>query len=165
MAKDEKNDVDERKEAKSFENKPSTLDPLTHEELRLMYDRASEAVLFSKNIQWRSVGSSLVVFGAIIAIDVFVPAGKFLATFLTLLSIVLATGVVFVLVMYQWWQFNEINRIVEIEKHFSSLYIKIRDIKDRRDGNLHRYTLLFFMCAVVVLGAVVTNIVIKQTPG
>ena len=61
----------EESEEDTFENRPSDLDDLTHQELRLMYDRASEAVLFAKNIQWRSVGSSLVVMAAFITLATF----------------------------------------------------------------------------------------------
>jgi len=163
MAKDSKaNENDEVDETEPFENSPSDLDESTHAELLLMYERASESILFAKNIQWRSVGSSLLVFGAIIAIAFFGSSDEFLVNLLGVLTIVLAIGVIFVLIMYQFWQFNEIARIVELEKYFSTLYLKIRDIKSRREGNIHRYTLLLFMCVVVTLGAFVTNVVIAR---
>jgi len=150
-------------EQENFINDPSTLDELTHKELRLMHKEASTAILFAKDIQWRSVGASLLVFGACIAIAVSTSADLAFANLLSALTILLACGVIFVLIMYQFWQFNEITRIIKIEKHFSSLYVKIRDSKSRREGNAHRYTLLIFMIAVVVLGAVVANIAIKHS--
>jgi uncharacterized membrane protein len=85
-----------------------------------------------------------------------------LANILGVATIILAGGVIFVLTLYQSWQYNEISRIVELEKHFSSLYRKIRDVKSRREGNVHRYTLLMLMVAVEVAGAGVTLYVIKQ---
>ncbi|MEL0114641.1 MAG: hypothetical protein VW835_23155, partial [Rickettsiales bacterium] len=95
---------------------------------------ASEAILFAKNIQWRSVGSSLIVMAVFIALAVFgKPRGEF-ANILGVATIVLAGGVIFVLILYQMWQYNEISRIVAIEQNFSSLYRKIRDIKSRREG-------------------------------
>ena len=160
MAKKPKDDVDNAE--KTFENEPSSLDEVTHAELRQMHEEATASILFAKDIQWRSVGASLLVFGAIIAIDVFTSADKSTANLLALLTILLSCGVTFVLIMYQFWQINEINRINEIEKHFSTLYMKIRKIKSRREGNIHRYTLLFFMITVVFLGAAVANIVIRQ---
>ena len=156
---DQEKDVEEEE---PFENTPSDLDEITHAELRLMHERSSEAILFAKNIQWRSVGASLLVFGALIAIAFFGSADKSLVKLLGVLSILLACGVIFVLVMYQFWQFNEIGRIVEVERYFSSLYLKIRDIKSQREGNLHRYALLLFMIIVVVTGALVSNLVIKR---
>ncbi|MCK5445337.1 MAG: hypothetical protein KAI73_06910 [Rhodospirillaceae bacterium] len=144
----------------SFENSPSSLDEMTHEELRMMHNQSSRAILFAKNIQWRTVGSSLLVFGALIALAFYGASDRNLVRLLGMLTIVLAIGAIFVLFMYQFWQFNEIRRLVEIEKNFSSLYIKIRDVKSKREGNVHRYTILMFMCIVVLLGAIVSNIVI-----
>ncbi|MHA1597160.1 MAG: hypothetical protein ACTSV1_00415 [Alphaproteobacteria bacterium] len=157
---DEKDAVDEVEEP--FENQPSDLDEMTHTELRLMHEEAAAAILFAKNIQWQSVGAALLVFGACVGIVVFTGAGDTFVNQISALTILLTCGVIFVLTMYQFWQFNEINRINEIERHFSSLYEKIRNIKSHREGNLHRYTLLLFMITTVVLGAVVTNIAIKQ---
>lgn len=145
-----------------FENEPTELDEFTHAELLSMYNRCSEAILFSKSIQWRSVGSALLVFVALTGIAFLDPEDKFLINLLGTLSILLTCGVIFVLVMYQFWQFNEVQRIVEIEKNFSTLYLKIRDIKNQREGNIHRYTILLFMCITVILGAFVTNLVIKK---
>ena len=145
-----------------FENQPSDLDELTHMELRLMHQEASSAILFAKNIQWRSVGASLLVFGACIAVAVATPIDMMFANLLSGITIVLTCGVIFVLLMYQFWQFNEISRIRKIEENFSTLYIKISGLKSRREGNAHRYTIFFFMSAVVIMGAVVANIAIKK---
>ena len=149
-------------EEKPFENTPSDLDDLTHQELRLMYDRASESILFAKNIQWRSVGSSLIVMAVFIALATFGKPSDEMANILGVATIVLAGGVIFVLILYQMWQYNEISRIVEIERQFSTLYRRIRDIKSRREGDVHRYTLLMFMVFVECAGAGVTLYVIKQ---
>ena len=146
-------------EERPFENTPTELDDLTHHELSLMFERSTEAVLFAKNIQWRTVGSSLIVF---IALVMFGKPSDELANILAVATIVLAGGVIFVLTLYQSWQYNEISRIVELEKHFSTLYRKIRDVKSRREGNFHRYTLLLIMAGVVAVGAGVTIYVIKQ---
>jgi len=162
--KPEKGGAEEKpkEEEKPFENTPSELDDLTHHELRLMFDRSAEAVLFAKNIQWRSVGSSLIVMAVFIALVMFGTPSEALANILGVATIVLAGGVIFVLTLYQSWQYNEISRIVELEKHFSTLYRKIRDVKSRREGNFHRYTLLLFMAGVEITGAGVTLYVINQ---
>lgn len=152
----------EESDTEIFENRPSDLDESTHAELRLMFDRASEAILFAKKIQWQSVGACLLVFVAIIGIAFFGASDKPLVKLLGIVTIILTCGVIFVLIMYQFWQFNEINKITEIERHFSTLYLKIRDLKSRREGNFHRYTLLLFMCTTVIVGAIITNLVIKR---
>jgi hypothetical protein len=155
----------ERHREREFVNEPSGLDEATHQELRLMHQEAAAAMLFAKDIQWRSVGALLLVYGAIIAIATFTTADKSFRDLLTILSIVLASGVFFVLLMYQFWQLNEMTKIDEIEKQFSSLYRKIGRIKSRREGNIHRYTLLLFMMVVVVLGVVVVNVALHQVLG
>ena len=162
MAKKPETDEQSKDDEKPFENTPSELDDLTHHELRLMFDRSAEAVLFAKNIQWRSVGSSLIVMAVFVAVVMFGKPSDELANILGVATIILAGGVIFVLTLYQSWQYNEISRIVELEKHFSSLYRKIRDVKSRREGNVHRYTLLMLMVVVEVAGAGVTLYVIKQ---
>ncbi len=145
----------------SFENEPSKLDSLTHEELRLMHREASQAILFAKSMQWWSVGSGLVAFGACIAIAAYLSPNSMVERLLSGLSIVLVCGIIFLLLMYQFWQFNEITRIRKTEEHFSTLYRKINNFKSSREGNAHRYTMLLFMIALVIIGGVVTNIAIS----
>jgi len=165
-AKDEKSDKPDAKEAKpekeAFVNEPSSLDESTHRELELMHREASEAILFAKSIQWRSVGATLLVYGAFIAIAVFTEAGTKFGDVMKIMSILLACGVIFVLVMYQFWQINEINRINAIDRHFSTLYLRISRLKSRREGNFHRYTILIFMILAVILGVVVAMFGIDQ---
>ena len=156
------NSTEDDVEVDEFTNQPSDLDALTHEELRLMHQEATTNLLFAKNIQWRSVGSTLFVFIGFIAITQFTAAADSSKHLLPALIIVLTCGVIFVLLMYQFWQFNEVSRIRQIEKNFSSLYNKINGLKSHREANTHRYTLLIFMVAVVILGGVVTSVALQQ---
>ncbi|MFC1673177.1 hypothetical protein ACFL12_03385 [Pseudomonadota bacterium] len=158
----EKTEDNEDKEETPFINEPSSLDELTHSELLLMHGEASKSLLFAKSIQWRSVGSTLLVYGGCIAIAVFTPADVAFARLLTALIIVLACGVIFLLIMYQFWQFNEINRLREIDTNFSTLYIKINNTKSRREASAHRYTILLSMIVMVILGAIVSCISIAH---
>ena len=160
MAKTKKDD--DREAVDDFVNEPSSLDELTHHELRMMHTAATTNLLFAKNIQWRSVGSTLFIFIGLIAITQFTAAANSSKHLLPLLIIVLTCGVIFVLLMYQFWQFNEVSRVREIEKHFSSLYNKVNGFKSRREANTHRYTLLVFMITVVIIGAIVTSIALQQ---
>lgn len=160
MVKQATHDEDERDPF--FENTPSALDDKTHAELMLMHGEASRNLLFAKNIQWRSVGSALIVFAGCIAISRFISADADFARVLSGLIILLTCGVIFVLIMYQFWQFNEISRLREIDAQFSSLYVKISNLKSRREANAHRYTILACMIAIVILGAVIASLAIEQ---
>ncbi len=159
MAKKSDNEAEDEQEP--FENQPSDLDELTHAELRLMYDKASDAVLFAKRIQWLAVGGAVLVCGGFTTFAVLSRLRSSVSALFGISTILLACGVILVLIMYQLWQFNEISRIVKIEEQFSSLYIKIRDVSSRREGTIQRYTLLFFMCAMVILSAAIALIVLK----
>jgi hypothetical protein len=145
-----------------FENTPSDLDEASHAELVLMINQSSASLLFAKDIQWKSVGAALVVFGANIAIAHYSSVDRFLISLLGWFSIVLAAGTIFVLAMYQAWQVNELGKINAAEAHFSTLYRNVRDLKSRREGNFHRYTLLACMVVLVLSGAFVSNMVIAR---
>ena len=159
MAKDTENDTEDDQEP--FENQPSDLDELTHAELRLMYEKASDAVLFAKRIQWLAVGGSVLVSGGFTTFAVLTRLRSSFATLFGITTILLTCGVILVLLMYQFWQFNEISRIVKIEEQFSTLYRNIRDVSSRREGTVQRYTLLFFMCAMVIMAAAIALFVLK----
>lgn len=145
-----------------FVNEASSLDELTHTELRMMHQEGAAAILFAKKLQWQSVGSSLLVFGAAIAISFSKIADKSLTDLLVVMIIVMTCGVILVLVLYQFWQFNEITRIKKIDRHLSSLYKSIKDVKSSREGNYHRYTLLVAMILTVVMGAGVAIVSIQK---
>jgi hypothetical protein len=135
------------------ENEPSNLDEMTHTELRMMHEEATNAILFSKSVQWRVVGVSLLIFGGIVIVTSASIVTRSSSSLLTLLAISLSCGAIFLLMMYQFWQYNEIKRIIAIEKLFSSQYNKIRNLNSRREGNIDRYTLLIFMTMVIIAGA------------
>lgn len=152
----------EREHEREFHNERSALDEATHRELLLMHRESAEAILFAKNIQWRSVGAVLLVYGAFIAIASFTAVSKPMIDLLTVITIVLACGALFVLLMYQFWQLNEMHKMDEIARQFSSLFRRVARIKSRREGNIHRYTLLFFMIVVVTLGVIVVNVALRH---
>ncbi len=162
-AKDDKSDAkDAKPEKEAFVNEPSSLDESTHRELELLHREASTSILFAKSIQWRTVGATLIVFGSLIALAALTEAGSKLVDIMKIVSILLACGAIFVLLMYQFWQVNEINRINAIDRHFSTLYMRISRLKSRREGNFHRYTILMFMILAVVIGVVVFMFGIDQ---
>jgi len=141
----------------TFENEPSNLDEMTLWELRLMHQESAAAVLFAKGMQWRLVGGTLLIFGAMIVFGLFAPTNPQFEKVLAATSILLTCGIIFILTMYQFWQFNEFAKMDEIETNFSTLYVKIRSKQSRRMPGYQRYTLLLSMIIAVVVGAVVAN--------
>ncbi len=144
-----------------FENEPSNLDEMTLFELRLMHQESSDAVLFAKGMQWRLVGGTLLIFGAMIVFGLFARIDPQFVKILAGTSILLSCGVIFILTMYQFWQFNEFAKMNEIETNFSTLYVKIRSKQSRRVSSYQRFTLLLSMIIAVVVGAVVANMGIR----
>ena len=71
--------------------------------------------------------------------------------------ILLTMGVIFTLIVYQFWQHTESLKINEINKHMSTLFKRVRRMKSFREANIHRYMLLVFMVVAIILGAFVTH--------
>ena len=143
------------------EYEPTDLDEMTHNELRVMHREASTAMLFAKAVQWGAVCVSMTIFTVAIFVDRSV---RPLDTFDNLLSIAIilfACGAIFMLFMYQMWQFNEIKRIRLIEAHFSSWTRRVNNIESRREKAVERYTMLAFMMALVIGSAVIAITAIR----
>jgi len=146
--------VVEREE--EFENAASSLDEMTHAEMCLLYTDATKTMRFAKHLQWWTVGSTLMVFGAFILISKVLVISAIYSKILTLLVIFMSMSGIFILIMYQFWQHNELLIIEEISKNFSSLFRKVRKVKSSKEANFHRYIFLFFMIATLILGGVVS---------
>ncbi len=143
------------------ENEPSELDEMTHLELRTMHRSASMAILFAKLIQWVTVGMSMIIFSTAIFVDRVASPNHPLDNLLSVAIILLVCGAIFVLFMYQMWQFNEIKRLRVIESRFSTLCRRVNNIESRREKNVERYTMLAFMISAVVGSAVVAVLAIR----
>jgi hypothetical protein len=141
---------------------PSELDELSHAELRMLYRESTETMRFVKNLQWRTVGSTLMAYAGIVVISSMADANRALTDSLMAISILLCVGVLFTLVIYQFWQHNEGSKIDMMNKQFSSLYSKVRARKSRLEGNIHRYLLLFFMIVTIILGVTVTHLALSR---
>jgi len=149
-------------EVEELDEVPDPIDDGIRIELVQIYDTASRALLFVKTQQWWTVGSTLMVFVAFMAIAKLTGAGPPFVNKLTALLIVVACAAVFMLIIYQFWQHNELARIQAVVKHFSPTFQKVHNIKSKAEGDFHRYTLLIFMVTVVVLGAVVTHLGLQE---
>jgi len=160
--KTDKKEAEKPETDRAFSNEPTSLDELTHQELQLLYKESVDTIRFAKYIQWWTVGSTLLVFFAFIAIAKFVGADLTYAKILTALTIFIAMTGIFALIMYQLWQYNEQQKLAEISKHYSTLFKKIRRVKSRRESDFHRYTLLAFMMSTIIIGGVVAYFGVLQ---
>lgn len=137
------------------ENSPSELDELTHAEMCMLYRESADSIRFAKAHQWKSLGATLLVFAAMIALARSVPGNLTLTNFLIAISFLSSSAVIYMLVLYQVWQNTEREKLRDIAGHFSSFSQFTRAIKSSREANVHRYTLLAFMIAAILLANVV----------
>ncbi len=133
-----------------------------HAELLALYDESTATIRFAKNHQWKTVGSTLLTDGALIAIAKLIAADAGLARLLVALVILLTTGAIYALVLYQVWQYNEFQKIAVIEPAMSEAFRTVRRVKSRIEADIQRYTLLAFMIAVVLSGAAVAYLGIMR---
>jgi hypothetical protein len=158
---DPKKPAPEKKES-SFELIPTTVDEQTHAELVLLYRESTDTVRFAKHLQWWTLGSTLMAFGGIVLMGKYVSSDLTYANQLTGAVILVTMGVIFTLVVYQFWQHNELRKIREISFHMSNLFGRIRGMKSRREANIQRYLLLAFMISTVILGAIIAYLGLQQ---
>jgi Na+/melibiose symporter-like transporter len=144
---------------------PSHLDDKTHSELRMLYAESTETLRFIKTHQWKTVGATLLTYLGLIFIAGWTKAGPDMTNKFMAITILLATAVIFTLVIYQFWMHNETTKIDSLNPHMSNLFRDVRALKSRREGNVHRYMLLFFMTVVVILGAVVVHLALARIAG
>lgn len=140
---------------------PSNLDDLTRQELRLPYDAANHALLFAKLIQWLSVWFAVTVLSAVVIFAKSVSLSASAINLFSMASIFLTCGTIFILFMYQMWEFNEIRRMRRIEECFSSLAREVSHMVSRRERNVERYTMLAFMISVLIVTTVIELIAIR----
>lgn len=143
------------------ENTPSELDELTHAEMCMLYKESADSIRFAKAHQWKSLGATLLVFGALIALAQLVPYNATITNLIIAISFVCSCAVIYMLALYQVWQNTEREKLRDIAGHFSSFSQFTRAIKSSREANVHRYTLLVFMIAGVILGNVLLVLLVS----
>ena len=133
----------------------SELDETTHAELRMLYNESAQSVLFAKSHQWRTVGSTLLLFLVLVLIGkVFAKSQDFINNLQAL--VLLATPAsILIVIIYQFWQHTEHEKQLAIARSFSNVFREMRAIKSRLEANIHRYTLLLFMIVIEVIGAAI----------
>jgi hypothetical protein len=129
----------------------SDLDERTHAEMLMMYHECATSVRFAKLQQWHTTGGTLVIFLVLGVLGNFGPRYGFLTKVLPVLSILLSCGAIYSLAIYQFWQHTERNKLVTISNRLSSFLRDVRALTSPREANIHRYILLFFMSAAIVV--------------
>ena len=137
------------------ENTPSELDELTHAEMCMLYRESADSIRFAKAHQWKSLGATLLVFAGMIALARLAADNATLTNLIIAISFISSSAVIYMLVLYQVWQNTEREKLRDIAGHLSSFSQFIRAIKSSREANVHRYTLLAFMIAAILLANLV----------
>ena len=162
MAKAPDQELDNDGKEASAEVQPSQLEAKTHAEVCMLYRESTETTRFVKNHQWKTVGATLLAYAGMVMIAGFVQADAGMVNKLMAITILLGFSVITTLFIYQFWMHNEASKIDRMERDLSSLFKEIRALKSRREGNIHRYTLLLFMAIVVFLGGVVVHLALER---
>ncbi len=144
--------VDNELEEEAFELEASDLDDLTHAEMLMLYTESADSIRFAKAQQWKSVGATLLVFAGLMLVAHFTKDNILLVKTTAFTSFVISAAALYTLVLYQVWQNTEREKLREIAKELSNLFVKIRTIKSSREANFHRYTLLCFMAIAILIG-------------
>ena len=129
--------------------------------MRIMHQSASHAILFAKLIQWLAIGLAIGLFTSAVFLDRFAAPDRTLTNILSITIILLTCATIFLVLMYQMWQFNEIRRIRNIEKTFSTLCKQINSSETRGERRVERYTMLVFMLALLISGGVISILMIQ----
>ena len=129
----------------------SDLDERTHAEMLMMYHECATSTRFAKSQQWHTTGGTLLIFLVMGVLGNYGPRYGFLTKLLPVLSILLACGAIYSLAIYQFWQHAERNKLVTISNRLSSFLRDVRELTSPREANIHRYILLFFMIAAIVI--------------
>lgn len=162
MATQGKDDHDEDRHTKHFEVVPSELDEKTHTEVQMLYAESTETMRFIKSHQWKTVGATLITYLGLVFIAGFVKAGVGLTDKLMGITILIATTVIFILGIYQFWMHNEMLKIERMGRFMSNVFKSVRAVKSRREANVHRYLLLAFMIVAVMIGAIVVHLALHR---
>ncbi len=146
------------------ENSPSSLDEMTHGEMLRIYDDSVRSILFAKQLQWRTVGSALLLYLVMIGLVKFVSSAAGFVALLKIGVILVATGAILIIVIYQFWQATEGKKIAGVTKSMSSFFRDVRAVKSNLEANVHRYMLLAIMLILILFGGFIALDAIGLVP-
>jgi len=136
----------------------STLDDRTHTEMLALYAESCRTILFAKNRQWRTLGATCfahIIF--VTAAYLFTLEPYYLQT-LIILTFLTSSMAICILIIYQIWQHTEKLKLQKISAFMSNYFTLIRQIKQRRDANIHRYVLLVVMVLSIFIANTISYI-------
>ncbi|MGH6947548.1 MAG: hypothetical protein ACREDZ_09490 [Kiloniellales bacterium] len=154
MAVAEAREPDAEEEA-PFEVAPSPLDEPTHREMLSLYEESAHTIRFAKSQQWKTLGSTLLTFLALIAICYLFSREVVLAQGVAFSTFLVSACAIYALAIYQTWQNVEREKLRRIAAQLSNLARDIRAVKSSLEANFHRYILLTFMVFAIIGGNVV----------
>ena len=141
----------EAKEGEAIAVVASDLDEKTHAEMLMMYTECANSVRFAKSQQWTTTGGALAIFMALGVLGELGPHYGFLTTAIVIISMVVSGATIYSLAIFQFWQQAERGKLNMIADRFSNVLRDVRAYLPPREANIHRYILLFFMLAIILV--------------
>jgi hypothetical protein len=129
----------------------SDLDEKTHAEMLMMYTECANSVRFAKSQQWTTTGGALAIFMALGILGELGPHYGFLTSAILIISMVVSGATIYSLAIFQFWQQAERGKLNMIAERFSNVLRDVRAYLPPREANIHRYILLFFMLAIILV--------------
>jgi hypothetical protein len=150
-APEEKKDPKEDSGGEALAVVASDLDDKTHAEMLMMYGECATSVRFAKSQQWTTTGGAISLFVILGILGQFGPHYGFMIQAIIIISMVVSGGTIYSLAIYQFWQQAERAKLNMISDRFSNVLRDVRGVLTPREANIHRYILLFFMIAVILV--------------
>jgi len=130
---------------------PSELDDKTHAEMLMMYAECATSVRFAKSQQWITTAGALTIFVVLGVLGEVGPHYGFLTQAIIVISMLVSGATIYSLAIYQFWQQAERGKLNMMSERFSNVLRDVRAYLPPREANVHRYILLFFMLALVLV--------------
>ncbi|WP_119303488.1 hypothetical protein [Dongia deserti] len=130
---------------------PSDLDDKTHAEMLMLYTECANSVRFAKSQQWTTTGGALAIFVILGVLGEFGPHYGFLTQTIIVVSMIVSGASIYSLAIYQFWQQAERGKLTMISERFSNVLRDVRAYLPPREANVHRYILLVFMLALILI--------------
>ena len=148
--------------AETREPNSGPVDDRARAELGWLYEESWHALLFAKAQQWKTLGATLIVYLTLVVIAKYVaPEPAFVGDLIAAIILV-CTASIFVVIIYQLWQYDELRKLEAVAKHLSPAFREIRRLKSRTESNIYRYILLMFIIVMLVLGAVIAYLTVMR---
>jgi len=142
----------ESEEVEAAPDEPSSLEESTHAELLMMYNECALSIRFAKSQQWQSMGGILALFVLLSIYASYVGESVWALKSTIAFSLLASIGGIYSLMIYQFWQNTEREKLADISQRFSSTFRLVRGFTNRREADFQRYVLLFFMVFTILAG-------------